>query len=96
METQGDLFGEDGNATNAAPCRAQTAVADEAKRLNRQQILILARLREGPATNMELIPISTRFGGRIFELRKKGYRIDTTVLDRAGGLTLYTLLGESE
>lgn len=96
MDQQWDLFDESGKANSVVPTDSHSPAVAEAKRLNRQQILILARLREGPATNMELIPISTRFGGRIFELRKKGYRIDTTVLDRAGGLTLYTLMSEPE
>lgn len=85
-ETQWDLFDESGQP--ASP------VVAEAKRLTRQQALVLDRLREGPATNMELIPISTRFSARIFDLRKAGYKIDTDCLDRAKGLSLYTLRKE--
>lgn len=86
QEKQWDLFDDAGQP--ASP------VVAEAKRLTRQQTLVLARLREGPATNMELIPISTRFSARIFELRKQGYKIDTECIDRAKGLSLYTLKAE--
>jgi hypothetical protein len=88
MEKQWDLFDESGEPNQVAP------VVAEAKRLTRQQIAVVAKLREGPATNMELIPISTRFSARIFDLRKLGYVIDTSVIDRAKGLTLYTLKSE--
>ena len=39
--------------------------------------LILARLRKGPATTKQLIPITHRFGARIEELRKMGFGIET-------------------
>jgi hypothetical protein len=53
---------------------------------------VLERLQAGPATNMDLIPISTRFSARIHELRKHGYRIDTEKNTPSRGLTTYTLL----
>lgn len=92
MEKQWDLFDEVGQPTRVQ----QSAEVAERRRLTRQCALVLARLREGPATNMELIPISTRFSARIFELRKIGYVIDTDCIDRAAGLTNYTLKREPE
>lgn len=86
QETQFDLFDEAGQPVSPA--------AAEAKRLTRQQTAILERLRAGPATNMELIPISTRFSARIYDLRQVGYKIDTECIDRAKGLSLYTLKAE--
>lgn len=91
-EKQWDLFDETGGPNRVQP---SPAVA-ERKRLTRQAGLVLDRLREGPATNMELIPISTRFSARIFELRKAGCVIDTDCLDRAAGLSLYTLKSEPQ
>lgn len=88
METQRDLFDEFGEP------KQLSAVVAEIRRLTRQAQLVLARLLLGPATNMELILISTRFSARIFELRKKGYFIETEYIDRAKGLTLYTLRKE--
>lgn len=64
---------------------------EQRPRLNRQCQAILARLQQGPATNMELLPISTRFSARIHELRKHGYRIEITDSDRARGLNTYAL-----
>ena len=88
MERSLDLFNESGEPAWDTP-----AVA-ERKRLTRQASLVLDRLRIGPATNMELIPISTRFSARIHELRKQGFVIDTEYLDRARGLVLYSLRKE--
>lgn len=96
MEYQFGLFDTDGNAHQ--PKRA-TLVDDrlpaEAKpRLTRQAVAVLARLEQGPATNMELIPIATRFSARIYDLRKAGYIIETDMLDSSNGITLYTLKGQ--
>jgi len=44
-------------------------------KLSRQQRLVLERLRRGPATSVELNAICFRYGGRIHELRGKGYAI---------------------
>ena len=46
-------------------------------KLSRQQSRILARLRQGPATSVDLNAICYRFGGRICELRELGYDIET-------------------
>ncbi len=55
---------------------------------------ILARLRQGPATGLELLKAGggTRYGARIYELRKKGYRIRGPVDWPAPfGLTLWAI-----
>jgi hypothetical protein len=69
--------------------RPSTLAAD-APRLNRQCLAILARLRQGPATNAELSAIALRFGGRLFELRKAGAEIETA--KGTGGLVTYRLV----
>lgn len=43
--------------------------------LSRQCRAILAVLRRGPALGHELNAIAHRFGGRIHDLRRKGYNI---------------------
>lgn len=49
-------------------------VADEdAPRLSAQCHAIAARLREGPATNLDLIGASHRFGARLHELKRAGF-----------------------
>ena len=51
---------------------------------------ILAALRTGPKTNLELIDIAQRISGRIYDLRHRGYRIITEPL--APGIFRYTLI----
>jgi len=54
---------------------------------------VLARLQQGPATNVELATLGgLRFGGRVHELRHSGYAI--TVTDLGGGLFRYALESE--
>jgi len=60
-------------------------------KLSRQQSNILYALRHAPChelPNYELIKICQRFGGRIHELRRKGYLI-TTGPTKAGGVAIY-------
>lgn len=65
------------------------------RRLSGQCEQILARLRRGAATNLELSEIAMRFSARIFDLRKQGYRIEITSRDTDTGAVIYELLGES-
>lgn len=95
MELQHALF-DDAGEPHEPPMVDERLPEREHERLTRQAGLVLARLQEGPATNMELIPISTRFSARIHELRKKGYIIDTDYLSRDKGLTQYTLKGRRD
>lgn len=58
-------------------------------RLSRQCLAILARLREGPATNADLSRIALRFGARLDEIRQAGFEIATERGE--GGIYTYTL-----
>ena len=49
-----------------------TVPPEEAPRLSRQHETILARLREGPATNAELGRIAQRFSARLNEIAAAG------------------------
>lgn len=96
MEFQFPLFDADGQAHKPrSAALVDDRLPDEAKpRLSRQALAVLARLEAGPATNIELIPISTRFSARIYDLRRAGYVIETDQLDRGKGITQYTLKGQ--
>jgi hypothetical protein len=58
-------------------------------RLTGQNAAILRRLRQGPATNDELIRISRKYTSRISDLRAFGFVIEATRL--GGGLFEYRL-----
>jgi hypothetical protein len=59
---------------DAKPIRLNPTVpGHEAPRLSAQHHAILDRLREGPATNLELGMICQRFGARLNELKRAGY-----------------------
>jgi len=65
--------------------------AAKAKRLAGNALRALARLRQGPATNVELLALAgMRFGARLFELRRAGYHIETDE-DKRRGVVTYTL-----
>ena len=61
-------------------------------RLTGQNDAILKRLRRGPATSLELLPLAVRYGARIKDLREYGFQISSERL--AGGGWKYTLTGE--
>jgi len=63
--------------------------AGDVRRVTGQNAAILARLREGPATNVELSAISLRYSARMFDLRAAGY--DITGERLPGGIHVYTL-----
>lgn len=60
-------------------------------RLAGQNLRVLERLQQGPATNVELLEFSIRYSARVFDLRSKGFQIETKH-DPETGLTIYTLL----
>lgn len=62
---------------------------DQAARLSRQEAKILQRLKQGPATNRDLTQICLRYGARIFDLNRKGYRIVSERVE--GSLWKFTL-----
>jgi hypothetical protein len=61
----------------------------EVNRLASQNQQILARLKRGPATNVELAGISLKYTGRISDLRKVGHVITPERVK--GGVTIYRL-----
>ena len=65
------------------------AQCDEIRRFSRQAESILSALATGPKTGDELGRIARRYGARIHELRKAGYRITLTHHNRATGETVY-------
>ena len=69
---------------------------EERARLNRQAEAVLARLRRGPATNVELNEIAFRYSARIEELRKAGHRIEREPVAGQKGVNRYRLAGEGE
>jgi hypothetical protein len=58
-------------------------------RLTGQNLKIIERLRQGPATNRELSLISLKYTGRVSDCRRAGYKI--VCEKRDGGLTVYSL-----
>jgi hypothetical protein len=62
-------------------------------RVSRQCRLILERLRQGPATNAELVGIAMNLTGRISDLRGAGYVIVGKRIE--GGLWEYRLKNQS-
>lgn len=69
-------------------------VAEERERRDAAMWRILARLREGPATNVELAEICLRYTGRMSDLRlHHGFSIEKTHV--GGGVWRYRLTGEA-
>lgn len=66
-----------------------TEVADK-RRLSGQSARILARLREGPATNAELAGLALKYTSRLSDIRSFGCEIG--VERKAGGTFVYTLV----
>lgn len=59
-------------------------------RLGKSSLNVLARLKRGPATNVELMEVGgMRFGARIHDLKKHGYSVRSERLD--GGIWVYEL-----
>lgn len=72
-----------------APCDPHVA-AEDVKRLSGQNAVILLRLRQGPASNVELADLSLKYTSRISDLRAAGYRI-TCHRGAINGLNTYLL-----
>jgi hypothetical protein len=66
---------------------------DEAPRLKRSCALILGRLQQGPASNLDLMRCGggIRYGARIHELRARGHRISVVDHDKVTGRVVYRL-----
>jgi hypothetical protein len=78
-----------------APVRPRVnPVVRELGRRERNKDRVLARLKQGPATTMDLILVGgARAVGRCWELRREGYVITVEHID--GGLFRYTLRSPS-
>jgi len=70
----------------------EAELAAERDRLATSKARILARLRQGPATNAELNIICFRYGARIMELRREGHDIDKA--HDHDGVWVYRLVGQ--
>ena len=85
-----------GATASKAPEKSEAArldkMAAEASRLSAQCQKILARLREGPATYVQLSAMALKYTGRISDLRKAGHHIEVLSRDYASGLVTYHLL----
>jgi hypothetical protein len=93
LEGQQSLFGPPRTARDEhdeRPIELNSSVPDhEAPRLRPQHHEILARLREGPATNAELAGLSLKYTSRVSDLRAAGYGVRCE--RQAGGVTVYRL-----
>lgn len=84
--TQGAI---DFDAPTTVYAEHRAEVAQEAQRLASAKDRVLARLRQGSATNVELNAICYRYGARIMELRREGYAITKT--HQSKGVWIYAL-----
>lgn len=93
MEAQRSLFDDDDR--QPLPPSDPNVAPEDRHRLTGQNAVILARLQQGPATNVELSDLSLKYTSRISDLRAAGYRITCRRIRRGGpifdGLTEYTL-----
>jgi hypothetical protein len=71
---------------------AHILTSDDHARLTGQTLVIVERLRRGPATNAELAASSLKYTSRVSDARAAGYVIDCERL--SGGTTLYRLVRE--
>lgn len=71
------------------PVSDPNAVGKDRPRLAGQNLAILERLRQGPATNAELAELSLKYTSRCSDLRKAGYTI--VCERRSGGVCVYRL-----
>lgn len=93
-EHQGNLFASGPTLRDHLDCAVSRAPAEMRPRLSDQCRAILARLKEGPATNRELAAYALKYSGRISDLRKAGYCVEVVSHDHKTGLVTYRLRGE--
>lgn len=77
---------------NPTQAEHEGTVAIEPKRAT-DAAEILARLRQGPASNGDLVEICLRYGSRLYDLRQLGHKIATKRL--GGGVFTYELVRET-
>lgn len=92
MDTQPRFeFARDELLTTTSPIVAYAAPAAAQRRLSAQCARILARLRQGPATNRELAAIALKYTGRLSDLRAAGHAVTKFDLNHATGECWYRL-----
>lgn len=82
-----------------APLRLPLAPARDRRRLKGAVLRVLERLRQGPATNLELAHPSVgglRAAARVHDLKLARYVITSQRLAGEGPIWLYTLVSEPE
>jgi hypothetical protein len=101
MTRQGSLFTQTRDAYRnvttkpAIPLNSSVEEADK-PRINGQAERILSRLREGPATNVELSAIALRYSARLGELKAAGFDWEITDRNRETGVNTYRLISEPQ
>lgn len=77
MTQQGSLFDlSHPDQPAIRPCDPNVKAAD-IPRVTKQAAAILARLRQGPATNIELREIAWRYPARVLDLKAAGFKISS-------------------
>lgn len=92
-----DLFGTPRSAReqyDAPGPRDPNVTETEELRLKGQNLRILERLQEGPASNKELAQISLKYTSRISDLRAKGFIIPPPIEDEETGEAMYRLINK--
>jgi hypothetical protein len=92
MSKQGDLF--DYPAPEPVIEPNITVPPEARRRVSRQALEILARLREGQVDVTELRGIACQYNARIYELRQAGYRVVNIYHNKESGASWYELQGE--
>lgn len=87
--TQGNFLDQCRRDVLILPDDTHVTEPSEVRRLAAQNMRVLARLRSGPATNVELAKIALKYTSRVSALRKAGYVIQCKRHPR--GLSIYTL-----
>ena len=82
----GTPFEKDGGVI---PFDPHVAPREKKIRLSRQCKEILDRLRQGPATQRELMMIASQYNARIFALRGEGYNIPSPEQNHKTGISIY-------
>lgn len=74
------------------PPRDWGVTAEEVLRLSAQNAKVLARLQQGPASNLALSSLALKYTSRISDLRAAGYEIENYIHDRKTGESWYRLV----
>lgn len=69
-----------------------TVDAESKPRLSKKSLEVLAMLRKGEVTNVELVQIALDYRGRIRDLRAAGFRIECLDKQSKSGVTRYKLM----